>query len=148
MCEFRKSGEKHVYVQIHTEIFRYYCPYFYTAFFTIGTVVGFFLTEGSVNLPLSLIFTGAVYHFAYFLTSGVLYKVLLITAPLVWIDMGLAASVLGIIAPILFFAATVIIDLLPAFTKAQKVVLTVLPIVSYGLFWIFGLLSEAYFGLK
>ena len=25
-------------------------------FFTIGTVVGFFLTEGSVNLPLSLIF--------------------------------------------------------------------------------------------
>lgn len=89
-----------------------------------------------------------MYHFAYFLTSGVLYKVLLITAPLVWIDMGLAASVLGIIAPMLFLAVTVIIDLLPAFTKAQKVVLTVLPIVSYGLFWIFGLLSEAYFGLK
>lgn len=101
-----------------------------------------------MNLPLSLIFTGAVYHFAYFLTSGVLYKVLLITAPLVWIDMELAASVLGIIAPMLFLVAIVIIDFLPAFTKAQKVVLTVLPIVSYALFWIFGLLSEAYFGFK
>lgn len=101
-----------------------------------------------MNLPLSLIFTGAVYHFAYFLTSGVLYKVLLITAPLVWIDMGLAASVLGIIAPMLFLAATMIIDLLPEFTKKQKIILTIMPIVSYALFWICGFFAEAYFGHK
>ncbi len=100
---------------------------------------------GAIFFYIWYVYTGAVYEFAYFTTSGMLYKVLLVTAPLVWIDMEFAASVLGIIAPILFLAVTVIIDLLPAFTKAQKIVLTVLPIVSYTLLLIMECIANTYF---
>ncbi|MGN0520568.1 MAG: hypothetical protein ACI4LB_07480 [Candidatus Fimenecus sp.] len=88
---------------------------------------------------------GFVYQFAYFMTSGALYKTLLITAPLVWIDIELAASVLGIIAPVLFLVATVIIDLLPVFTKKAKKRFNGNACCSYALYWILGFAADAYF---
>lgn len=105
-------------------------------------------TIGAVLFYVWYVYTAAVLHFVEFTASGIWYKILKFSAPLTLLGGEGAGAALIYGAPILFFAATVIIDLLPAFTKAQKVVLTVLPIVSYGLFWIFGLLSEAYFGLK
>lgn len=100
---------------------------------------------GAVLFYVYYVYMGAVYHFARLAEGDVLHKVLMITAPIVWIGMEFAASVLFILAPMLFFAVTVIINLLPAFTKAQKVVLTVLPITSYALLWAMDFIYSAYF---
>lgn len=91
------------------------------------------------------VYTGAVYQFADFCATGALYKILKISAPLMWLGGEGAASVLFVFAPILFLAATVIIDLLPEFTKAQKIVLTAMPIVSYALFWGMECIANTYF---
>ena len=102
-------------------------------------------TIGAIIFYIWYIYTGAVYHIPYYLTRGVLYKVLCIIALPVWIDMELAASLLFVLAPMVFFAVTVIIDLLPDFTKTQKIVLTVMPIVSYALFWIMEYIANTNF---
>lgn len=94
------------------------------------------------------IYTGAVFQFNFYATDVLLNKVLKFFAPLTWMDAEGTSSIMFVLAPILFFAATVIIDFLSAFTKKQKIVLTVLPVVSYALLWIFGLFAEAYFGHK
>lgn len=94
------------------------------------------------------VYTSAVLHFVEFTTSGVWYKILKFSAPLTLLGGEGAGAVLIYSAPILFLVATVIIDLLPAFTKKQKIVLTVLPVVSYALFWVLAFWADAYFGHK
>ena len=85
-------------------------------------------------------YSSAVYEFAYlaeyFVENKVWWKTLMATTPLMWLGGELAASILFICAPFLFVAATVIIDLMPSFTKKQKILLTVLPIAAYALLWI------------
>lgn len=104
-----------------------------------------YFTIGAIIFYIWYIYTGAVYHIPYYLTRGVLYKVLCIIALPVWIDMELAASLLFVLAPMVFFAVTVIIDLLPDFTKAQKIVLTVMPVISYALLWVMDFICSAHF---
>lgn len=103
---------------------------------------------GAVIFYVWYIYTGAVFQFNFYATDELLNKVFKFFAPLTWIDAEGTSSIMFVLAPILFFAATVIIDLLSAFTKKQKIVLTVLPVVSYALFWAFAFLAEAYFGHK
>lgn len=91
------------------------------------------------------VYTAAVYEFPYFTASGKLYSALIITAPLLLLGVEGVASFLGYLAPILFLVATVIIDLLPEFTKKQKIALTVMPIVSYALFWVMDFAAPVYF---
>lgn len=85
-------------------------------------------------------YSSAVYEFAYlaeyFVENKVWWKTMIATAPLMWLGGEGAASVLFIGAPFLFVAVTVIIDLMPSFTKKQKILLTVLPIAAYALLWI------------
>lgn len=94
------------------------------------------------------VYTAAVLHFVEFCATDVLYKVLKFSAPLTLFDAEFSGVLMYFFAPILFFAATVIIDLLPEFTKTQKIALSVMPVVSYALFWIFGFFADAYFGYK
>lgn len=63
-------------------------------FFTIGTVVGSFLTEGSVNLPLSLIFM--VLNLAFFIA---IWTVTLKSTKIFQSDMRLPYSVLEMNIP-------------------------------------------------
>lgn len=100
---------------------------------------------GAVIFYLWYVYTAAVYEFAYFLTSGKLYSALVITAPLMWLGKESAASFLFILAPILFFIGSVLIDLLTDFTKAQKIVLTVMPVISYALLWVMDFICSAHF---
>lgn len=103
---------------------------------------------GAVIFYVWYIYTGAVFQFNFYATDVLLNKVLKFFAPLTWMDAEGTSSIMFVLAPILFFVATVIIDLLPAFTKKQKIVLTVLPVVSYALFWVLAFGADAYFGHK
>lgn len=100
---------------------------------------------GAIFFYVWYVYTSAVYHFADFYTTDVLYKVLKISAPLTLLGKEAAAGGLFYSAPILFFLATVVIDLLPEFTKKQKILLTVMPIVSYALLWAMDFIYSAYF---
>lgn len=101
---------------------------------------------GAVIFYVWYVYTAAVYEFIDFCVTGALYPVLKFFTPLTWIGAE-GTAVLLFSAPILFFVVTVIVDLLPAFTKVQKVVLTVLPIVSYALFLIMEYIANTYFRL-
>lgn len=103
-------------------------------------------TIGAVIFYVWYAYTAAVLHFVEFCVTGVLYKVLKFSAPLTLFGGEGAGAVLIYGAPILFLAVTVIVDLLPEFTKAQKISLSVMPVVSYALFWIFGFFADVYFG--
>lgn len=103
---------------------------------------------GAVFFYIWYVYTAAVLHFADFMASGVWYKILKISAPLTLLGGEGAGAALIYGAPILFLVATVILDLLPEFIKAQKIALSVMPVVSYALFWIFGFFADAYFGYK
>lgn len=103
-------------------------------------------TIGAVIFYLWYVYSGAVLLFTPPFATDVLYKVLKAFAPLTWIDGEAAGSIMYIGAPILFLAATVIIDLLSELKKTQKIVLTVMPVVSYALFWVFVFIADAHFG--
>lgn len=105
-------------------------------------------TIGAVLFYVWYVYTAAVLHFVEFTASGIWYKILKFSAPLTLLGGEGAGAALVYGAPMLFLAATVIIDLLPEFTKKQKIILTIMPIVSYALFWICGFFAEAYFGHK
>lgn len=100
---------------------------------------------GAVIFYVWYAYTAAVMHLVEFCATGALYKILKISAPLTLLDLEFGGVLMYFFAPILFLAVTVIVDLLPEFTKAQKIVLSVLPVVSYSLFWIFGFFADAYF---
>lgn len=102
-------------------------------------------TIGAVIFYVWYAYTAAVMHFVEFCATDVLYKVLKISAPLTLLGKEAAAGGLFYSAPILFFLATVVIDLLPEFTKKQKILLTVMPIVSYALLWAMDFIYSAYF---
>lgn len=101
---------------------------------------------GAAIFYLGYVYSGAVLLFTPPFATDVLYKVLKAFAPLTWIDGEAAGSIMYIGAPILFLAATVIIDLLSELNKTQKIVLTVMPVVSYALFWVFVFIADAHFG--
>jgi len=91
---------------------------------------------GAVIFYMWYVYTCAVFQFADWYASGMLYRVLVAFAPLTWLGAEGASACLTVWAPIVFFAATVIFALLSEFTKRQKIVLAVMPVVSYALFWV------------
>ena len=91
------------------------------------------------------VYTAAVLHFVDFCATGVLYKVLKFSAPLTLFDAEFSGVLMYFFAPILFLAATVILDSLPEFTKTQKIASSVMPVVSYVLFWMMECIANTYF---
>lgn len=79
------------------------------------------------------VLTGAVYQFVNIMPSF-LGKLLIALSPVMWIGSEGASSILFVCAPIAFFIAAILIALLPAFTKRQKITAAVLPAGAYALF--------------
>lgn len=79
------------------------------------------------------VLTGVAYHFAN-LAGAWLYKVLIVLFPLLWMGEEAASAFLFIWIPIAFFAASILIALLPEFTKKQKITAASLPAGAYVLF--------------
>lgn len=96
-------------------------------FFTIGTVVGFFLTEGSVNLPLSLIFMAL--NLAFFIAVWI---VTLKSTKIFQSDMRLPYSVLKMNIPAVVYAVLTLLLLIGHFLLGQSPVALFLPAVEYG----------------
>lgn len=96
-------------------------------FFTIGTVVGFFLTEGSVNLSLSLIFM--VLNLAFFIA---IWTVTLKSAKIFQSDMRLPYSVLEMNIPAVVYAVLTLLLLIGHFLLGQSPSALFLPAVEYG----------------
>lgn len=96
-------------------------------FFTIGTVVGFFLTEGSVNLPLSLIFMAL--NLAFFIAVWI---VTLKSTKIFQSDMRLPYSVLETNIPAVVYAVLTLLLLFGHFLLGQSPVALFLPAVEYG----------------
>lgn len=103
-------------------------------------------TIGAAIFYLWYVYTAAVLHFTDPFATDVFHKALRVSAPLTLLGGEGAGAALIYGAPILFLVATVLIDLLPEFTKMQKIVLTVMPVVSYALYWIFAFIADAHFG--
>lgn len=99
---------------------------------------------GAVIFYLWYIYTGAIYNFIDFYVTGRLYTMLKFSAPLTLLD-GEVAAILLFSAPIFFTVVTAIINLLLEFTKKQKIILTVMPMVSYALFFGMDYIRVVYF---
>lgn len=96
-------------------------------FFTIGTVVGFFLTEGSVNLPLSLIFM--VLNLVFFIA---VWTVTLKSPKIFHPDMRLPYIVPEMNIPAIVYAVLTLLLLSVHFLFGQSPAALFLPAVEYG----------------
>lgn len=96
-------------------------------FFTIGTVVGFFFTEGSVNLPLSLIFM--VLNLVFFIK---IWQAALKSPKVFHPDMRLPYTVLEMNIPAVVYAVLTVLLLIGHFLLGQSPVALFLPAIEYG----------------
>lgn len=96
-------------------------------FFTAGAIVGFFLTEGSVNLPLSLIFM--VLNLVFFIQ---IWKSALKSPKIFHPDMRLPYTTLEMNIPAIVYAVLTLLLLIVHFLFGQSDAALFLPAVEYG----------------